>query len=313
MNSVRILALRLQHRRTLSKGKRKLINRCLCKAGWAHGMPILTIGLEAVIVLVMPQTDFNQAKRDVLGWVVDAQCFRRVNFTQEIDINAFMDHLRHAVDEVGWVNPGEAAANELLFQGMLRLVAMAVDRGYTAQSLHDVLRTHAELAFVQSAFPNQLSLFERSDQVKESLPPELFEQHGALGQLTVAMATDVVKSYSAERMRLFDHLPRTHWHLSADEVCILLDMKRAELNAWDISKVFERGLSSDQLQRITHALNLFACLYSIWGDKHKVGEWMRTPNYAPFLGGLTALTYLLEEHGHQRAWRELVGWVAQAI
>lgn len=143
--------------------------------------------------------------------------------------------------------------------------------------------------------------------------PEFVEVSAVVWNPCATWGIDVVKSYSAERMRLFDRLPRTHWHLSGEDVCILLDMKRAELNAWDNSKAFERGLSSDQLQRITHALNLFACLYTLWGDKRKVGEWMRIPNDAPFLGGLTALTYLLEEQGHQRAWRDLVAWVAQVV
>lgn len=93
----------------------------------------------------------------------------------------------------------------------------------------------------------------------------------------------------------------------------MLDLKLVELSAWDNAKMFDRGLSSDQLQRITHALNLFACLYSIWGEMHRVDEWMRATNNAPFLGGMTALAYLLEEQGHQKAWRDVVAWVAQAV
>lgn len=275
-------------------------------------MPAITVGVEVAVVLVLPHMASDQAKKAFLGWAMDSQCYRHVALTDGGNIQSLMNVLHGGMMDSGWVNPARAQATGDLINAVMRLAAMTVDRGWDLHALQAVLNTQAELAFVHGVYPNQLSLFDKTSQQAMTLP-DPFMNRDEMASLTLAVASDVVTGYSAQRMRLFDRLPRAYWQLSNQEVCILLDLKPVELNAWDNARVFDRGLSSDQLQRITHALSLFACLYSIWGDKRGAGEWMRAPNHAPFLGGMTALAYLLDEQGHQKAWRDVVGWVAQAV
>lgn len=96
-------------------------NRYLCRDCLNHGLPVLTVGVEVAIALVLPPMDIDQAKKAFLGWTMDSQCYRNIAFTDGGNVKTLMSNLHRVVNDSDWVNPSEAQATQLLINAVTRL------------------------------------------------------------------------------------------------------------------------------------------------------------------------------------------------
>lgn len=54
-------------------------------------------------------------------------------------------------------------------------------------------------------------------------------------------------------------------------------------------------ISRDQVERISHVLNIYKCLRILFTDQAAADAWIRKPNQAPFLQGRSALEFMTRD------------------
>ncbi|WP_050990952.1 antitoxin Xre-like helix-turn-helix domain-containing protein [Bradyrhizobium genomosp. I (2014)] len=85
------------------------------------------------------------------------------------------------------------------------------------------------------------------------------------------------------------------WELSTDEQIKLLGSPpRSTFFKW---KKEGGALSNDTVERLSHILNIHKCLQILFTDDGASDGWIRRPNQAPFLNGISAIDYMTET-GH---------------
>lgn len=65
----------------------------------------------------------------------------------------------------------------------------------------------------------------------------------------------------------------------------------------------------DQIERVSHAMNLYSVLVGFFRNKDIAGEWMHMPNSLSLLNGRSALQYLRDQEGSLEAWSLVRGLV----
>jgi uncharacterized protein (DUF2384 family) len=54
-------------------------------------------------------------------------------------------------------------------------------------------------------------------------------------------------------------------------------------------------LNRDQLERISHIINIYKCLRILFTDQEAADKWVGQPNKAPFLQGRSALEFMVHD------------------
>jgi|APEBP8051072974_1049382.scaffolds.fasta_scaffold01547_3 uncharacterized protein (DUF2384 family) len=54
-------------------------------------------------------------------------------------------------------------------------------------------------------------------------------------------------------------------------------------------------LNRDQLERISHIINIYKCLRILFTDQEAADRWLAQPNKAPFLQGRSALEFMVHD------------------
>ena len=83
------------------------------------------------------------------------------------------------------------------------------------------------------------------------------------------------------------------WHLTSDEQVKLLGSPPRST----FFKLKKEGgqLNRDQLERISHIVNIYKCLRILFTDQQMADRWVRQPNQAPFIQGRSALEFMTQE------------------
>jgi uncharacterized protein (DUF2384 family) len=83
------------------------------------------------------------------------------------------------------------------------------------------------------------------------------------------------------------------WELSEDEALYIIgEPGRSTYYRW--KKMKTGHLSKDQLDRVSYLLGIFKSLeYLFPHHKESANQWIKKPNNAPFLGGQSALEFIL--------------------
>jgi uncharacterized protein (DUF2384 family) len=80
------------------------------------------------------------------------------------------------------------------------------------------------------------------------------------------------------------------WSLSTEEQIKLLGSPpRSTFFKW---KKDGGQLSADTVERLSHLLNIYKCLRIVFTDEDESRQWVRKPNEAPFLNGISALEFM---------------------
>jgi uncharacterized protein (DUF2384 family) len=80
------------------------------------------------------------------------------------------------------------------------------------------------------------------------------------------------------------------WRLTTDEQIKLLGSPpRSTFFKW---KKEGGQLSQDTTERLSHVLNIYKCLRIVFTDEEASDQWVRKPNQAPFLNGISALEFM---------------------
>ena len=80
------------------------------------------------------------------------------------------------------------------------------------------------------------------------------------------------------------------WSLSTEEQIKLLGSPpRSTFFKW---KKDGGHLSADTVERLSHVLNIYKCLRIVFTDEDESRQWVRKPNEAPFLDGISALEFM---------------------
>lgn len=80
------------------------------------------------------------------------------------------------------------------------------------------------------------------------------------------------------------------WHLTTEEQMKLLGSPpRSTFFKW---KKEGGQLSQDTLERISHLLSIYKCLRIVLTDEEFGHQWVRKPNKAPFLNGVSAIEFM---------------------
>jgi len=81
------------------------------------------------------------------------------------------------------------------------------------------------------------------------------------------------------------------WKLTATEQMTLLGVGRTTLYQWKQGKV--GPLDRHVLERLSYLFGIYAALQILLPVPERADDWVRKPNAAPFLGGLSALDRML--------------------
>lgn len=83
------------------------------------------------------------------------------------------------------------------------------------------------------------------------------------------------------------------WNLTADEQLKLLGSPPRS----SFFKLKKDGgqLNRDQLERISHIINIYKCLRLLFTDQEAADKWVGQPNKAPFLQGRSALEFMVHD------------------
>lgn len=80
------------------------------------------------------------------------------------------------------------------------------------------------------------------------------------------------------------------WRLTTEEQSKLLGSPpRSTFFKW---KKEGGQLSADTVERLSHVLNIYKCLRIVFTDENVSHDWIRKPNQAPFLNGISAVDFM---------------------
>jgi uncharacterized protein (DUF2384 family) len=109
-------------------------------------------------------------------------------------------------------------------------------------------------------------------------------------------------------LRILERDIAPNWQVSQEDLSILTGISSSILQqhkAWGSIC----PLVVDQIERTTHAMNLYAVLVGFFQNKDIAGEWMHMPNSLSLLNGRSALQYLRDQEGSLEAWSLVRGLV----